>query len=70
MITLMTIPELFLLSKTQNCMSLQSLYQQKATKNYQNFLLKDLTDQFIKINIKKVRIKRQMSIDIFSNQFF
>ena len=34
------------------------LYQQETIKNYQNFLVKDLKDQFIEINIKqKVRIK-------------
>ena len=45
-------------------------YQQERTKNYQNFLLNDLKDQFIGMNIKqKLRIKiRQMNIDIFSNQ--
>ena len=43
--------------------------QQETIKNYQNFLGKDLKDQFIGINIKqKVRIKiQQMNLDIFSN---
>ena len=51
---------LFLLSEAQNYMSLPSLCQQKTTKNYQNFLTKDLA---------KVRIKiQQTSIDIFLNQ--
>ena len=61
---------LFLLSNTQNYMSLSSLYQQKTIKNYQNFLVKDLKDQCVATNIKqKVRTKvRQMSVDIFSNQ--
>ena len=42
----------------------------KAIKNYQNFLVKDLKDQFIGMNTKqKVRIIiHQMNIDIFSNQ--
>ena len=41
-----------------------------SNKNYQNFLVKDLKDQFIGMNIKqKVRIKiQQMNIDIFSSQ--
>ena len=41
----------------------------KTTKNYQNFLAKDLKDHFTGMNIKqKVRIKIQrMSIDIFLN---
>ena len=48
-----------------------SLYQEETIKNYQNVLVKDLKDQFIRMNIKqKVRIKiRQMNIAIFSNQF-
>ena len=48
-----------------------SLYQEETIKNYQNVLVKDLKDQFIRMNIKqKVRIKiRQMNIGIFSNQF-
>ena len=39
-------------------------------KNYQNFLVKDLKDQFIGVNIKqKVRIKiQEMNIDIFWSQ--
>ena len=58
---------LFLLSKTQNSMFLLSLYQQETTKNYQNFLAKNLKDQLIGMNIKqKVRIKiRQKILDIF-----
>ena len=42
----------------------------KRIKNYQNFVVKDLKDQFIRMNIKqKVRLKiEQMNIDIFSNQ--
>ena len=61
---------IILLSKTQNCMLLSSLCQQKIFKNYQNFLIKDLKDQFIGINIKqKVRIRiQQRNIDIFWNQ--
>ena len=38
-------------------MFLSSLYQQKATKSYQNVLAKDLKDQFIVMNIKqRVRV--------------
>ena len=64
------LPELFLLSKTQNYLLLSSLYQQKAIKNYENFLVKDLKDLYIGMNIKqKLRmIIQQMSIDIFRNQ--
>ena len=49
---------------------LSSIYQQKTSKSYQNFLGKDLSDQLILVNIKqKVKTKiRQMSIDVFSNQ--
>ena len=45
-------------------------YQEKTTKTYQNFLVKDLKDQCIGINIKqRMRIKtQQMNIDVFSNQ--
>ena len=52
-------------------MFLLSLYLLKTIKNYQNFLAKDLKDQFIRMNIKqKVRIKiRKINIDIFSNLF-
>ena len=47
-----------------------SLYQQETMKNYHNFSVNDLNDQFIGINIfKKLRIKiQQMNIDIFSSQ--
>ena len=64
------LPELFSLSKTQNCLLLLSLYQQKAIKNYENFLVKDLKDLYTGINIKQnLRMKiQQMSIDIFRNQ--
>ena len=44
---------LFLLSKTQNCMFLLQLYQQETIRNYQNFLAKDLKDQFIGMNTKQ-----------------
>ena len=58
-----------LLSKTQNYMSLSSLYQQKTIKNYLKFTAKDLKDQCIRINIKNVRIKaRQINGNISSNQ--
>ena len=42
----------------------------REIKNYQNFLAKDLNNQFTKMNIKqKIRIKiQQMNIGIFSNQ--
>ena len=61
---------LFLLLKTQNCMFLLSLYQQRTTKNYQKFLAKDLKDQCVGMNIKQdVRIKmQQIKIEIFLNQ--
>ena len=61
---------IFLILKTQNYMILQSLYQQNAIKNYQNFVAKGLKDQCIGTNIKqKTRIKiQQMSLDIFLNQ--
>ena len=53
-------------------MSLQSLYQQKIIKNYQNFLANDLKDQCIGINIKqKVTIKiQQVNKDIFVSKNF
>ena len=61
---------LFLLSKTQNCMSLLSLYQQKNNQKLWKRLYRGIKNQCIGINIKqKVRIKiLQMSIDIFLNQ--
>ena len=61
---------LFSLSKTQNYMFLLFLYQQQTIKNYQNFLAKDLKDQFIGISMKqKVRTKiQQMNVHIFSNE--
>ena len=42
----------------------------RDNKNYQNFLVKDLKDQFIGMDIKqKVRIKiQQMNLDTFLNQ--
>ena len=51
-------------------MSLLELYQQETIKNYQNFLTKNLKDQFIGMDTKqKVRIKtRLVNIDIFSSQ--
>ena len=61
---------LFLLSKTQNYMSLLSLYQYRTIKNYQNFIAKNLKHQYIGLNIKqKVRMKiQQTSTDILLNQ--
>ena len=58
---------LFLLSKTQNYMS---LYQYRTIKNYQNFVAKNLKHQYIGLNIKqKVRMKiQQTSTDILLNQ--
>ena len=56
-------------AKNNNIISLsKTLYQQKTTKNCQNFLGKGLKDQCIGTNIKQIlKIKtRQMSIDIFS----
>ena len=51
-------------------MFLYQFYQQRIIKNYQNFLVNDLKNQFVGMNIKeKERIKmQQMDIDIFSNQ--
>ena len=51
-------------------MFLYQFYQQRIIKNYQNFLVNDLKDQFVGMNIEeKERIKmQQMDIDIFSNQ--
>ena len=64
MITIMLII-LSLLSKTKLPLSARD-----TIKNYQNFLAKDLKDQFIGMSIKqKFRIKiQQMNIDIFLNQ--
>ena len=61
---------LFSLSKTENDLFLLSLYEQKTIENYQNFLVQELNDQFIGMNInQKGRIKlQQINIDIFSNQ--
>ena len=65
---IMLILILFLLSETQNYVILSPLYQQKTTKNYHNFLSKNLKDQLIGMNIKeKLRMKiEQMNIDTFS----
>ena len=62
---MVTLIELFLQPKTKNYTTLLWLYQQKASKNYQNFLAEDLKHEFIRINTKqKVRIKMQkMSIE-------
>ena len=62
---MVTLIELFLLPKTKNSTTLLWLYQQKTSRNYQNFFAKDLKDQFIGINTKqKVIIKMQkMSIE-------
>ena len=67
---MMLILILFSLSKTRRYMFLYQFYQQRKIKNYQNFLVNDLKDQFVGMNIKeKERIKmQQMDIDIFSNQ--
>ena len=61
--------ELFLLSKTQNHISLYSFHQQEAIRNHQNFIAKYLKDQCIAMNIKQyLKIKmQQISIDILSN---
>ena len=67
---MMLILILFSLSKTRRYMFLYQFYQQRIIKNYQNFLVNDLKDQFVGMNIKeKERIKmQQMDIDLFSNQ--
>ena len=51
-------------------MCLMQLYQEKRIKNYQNFIVKDLKDHFITMNIKQKARKKigQMNIDIFSNE--
>ena len=53
-----------------NIMFLLSLYQKKTIKNYQNFLAKDLKDQFIGMNLKQKgsRKIRPINIDTFWNQ--
>ena len=47
-----------------------TVYQEETIKNYQNFSVKDLKDQFIGMNIKqKVRINiQQMNLGILLNQ--
>ena len=50
-------------------MSLLSLYQQKTTKNYINFLAKDLSNQYIGMNIKKSENKKSTNpYRCFSNK--
>ena len=51
-------------------MCLMQLQQEKRIKNYQNFIVKDLKDHFITMNIKQKARKKigQMNIDIFSNE--
>ena len=51
---------LFLVSKTQSFMTLQSIYHQMTTENYQNFLAEDLKDQCIGMNIKQ-KVKKKYS---------
>ena len=48
-------------------MSLLQLYQQETIKKYQTFLVKNLKDQFVGMNIKQnVRIKiQQLNVNIF-----
>ena len=60
---------LFSLLKTQKYELFSSIYQQEITKNYRNFLVMDLKDRFIGINIKQnMRIETQeINIDIFWN---
>ena len=58
MIKVILILILFLQPKIQHYVSLSSLYHQKTTKNYQNFLVKDLKDKCLGMNIKqRVRTK-------------
>ena len=61
---------LFSLSKTKNCTSLLSLCQQKTIKNYENFLAKNLKDQWIRMYMEqKARIKiRQINTDTLLDQ--
>ena len=62
----------FTIKDTKLYVPVVTLSAKDTTKNYQNFIVKDLKDQSIGMNIKqKVRIKiRQMNIDIFSNKIF
>ena len=61
MVTIILVPImiiLFLLPKTQNYNFLLSFYQQNSIKNHQNFLVKDLKDQYIGMNVKqKAKLK-------------
>ena len=61
---------LFSLSKTKNYTSLLSLYQQKTINNYENFLAKNLKDQWIGMYMEqKARIKiRQINTDTLLDQ--
>ena len=60
---------IFLPSKTPKYMFQLSLYQQQTIKNYQNFLAKDLKDEFVGMIIKqKVRAKIQQ-MNKLSNLF-
>ena len=62
---------LFSVSKTPNYMSILSHYQQKTTKNYLDFLTKDLKDQCIGMNIKqKVKLKIQQFTRYFLESIF
>ena len=59
---------LFSLSKTQNYLSLSSLYQQKITKKYQFFLAKVSEDQFIEKKKQKTKsenknIKKKINLE-------
>ena len=71
MIIVMTILRILILPwKTQNYISLPSLYQQMTTNKYQNFLVKDLKDWFIGMNIKQTEKRRIQQIvrDILMTQ--
>ena len=56
---------LFSLSKTQNYLSLSSLYQRKITKKYQFFLAKVLEDQFIEKTKKTKSENKNIKKKIF-----
>ena len=61
---------LFLLTNTQNCLSMYLFCKLEIIKNYQNVLVKKSKDQCIGNHIKqKVRLEIQkMSLHIFSKQ--
>ena len=61
---------LFLLSKTQIICPSSHIISKKATKNLQNFLVKDLKDQCIGMKTKSEKKTWQKSADIITNHTF